>query len=167
MEEIHLNKIAKVTIGLVTTMTMHYVSNGIPLIRNSDIKPNEIIKDKMIYLSESFASENEHRKLKLNDIVTVHTGEVGVSAVIKGDMVDCLGFATLNTRPNTNQVYPEFLSWFFNSEPFVNWCIAMSTGDGRQNLNLKDFVKAIVHLPSIKRTTKSHLFLSLIKKSNY
>ncbi|MDE1239701.1 restriction endonuclease subunit S [Vibrio aestuarianus] len=153
-EEVKLSNIAKVSIGLVTTMTKHYVESGVPLIRNSDIKQNEIRKEKMIFLSESFASENEHRKLKVNDVVTVHTGEVGVSAVIEGDMAGCLGFATLNSRPNLNKVLPTYLSWYFNSDRFINWCISMSTGDGRQNLNLKDFVKAIVHLPELAEQQK-------------
>ncbi|MFL0838125.1 restriction endonuclease subunit S [Vibrio parahaemolyticus] len=153
-EEVKLSEVAKVSIGLVTTMTKHYVESGVPLIRNSDIKQNEIRKEKMIYLSESFASESEHRKLKLNDVVTVHTGEVGVSAVIEADMAGSLGFATLNSRPNVNKVLPTYLSWYFNSDRFINWCVSMSTGDGRQNLNLKDFVKAIVLLPELTEQQK-------------
>lgn len=148
-KEVQLSNIAKISIGLVTTMTKHYVESGVPLIRNSDIKQNYIKKEKMIFLSDTFASENEHRKLKINDVVTVHTGEVGVSAVIEDDMAGCLGFATLNSRPNQSKVLPIYLSWYFNSDRFINWCVSMSTGDGRQNLNLKDFVKAIIHLPEL------------------
>lgn len=153
-QEVKLNTVAKISIGLVTTMTKHYVESGIPLIRNSDIKPNEIKKDKMIFLSDSFATENEHRKLKLKDIVTVHTGDVGVSAVIDKSMVGSLGFATLNTRPVLEKIYPEYLCWFFNSHNFIHWCISISTGDGRQNLNLKDFVKARIPLPPLKEQQK-------------
>ncbi|HCG8252793.1 TPA: restriction endonuclease subunit S [Vibrio parahaemolyticus] len=153
-EEVRLSEIAKVSIGLVTTMTKHYVESGVPLIRNSDIKQNEIRKEKMIYLSESFASESEHRKLKINDVVTVHTGEVGVSSVIGADMAGSLGFATLNSRPDLNKVLPIYLSWYFNSERFINWCVSVSTGDGRQNLNLKDFAKAIVLLPELAEQQK-------------
>ncbi|ENK2310213.1 restriction endonuclease subunit S [Vibrio alginolyticus] len=153
-EEVRLSEIAKVSIGLVTTMTKHYVESGVPLIRNSDIKQNEIRKEKMIYLSESFASESEHRKLKINDVVTVHTGEVGVSSVIGSDMAGSLGFATLNSRPDLNKVLPTYLSWYFNSDRFINWCVSVSTGDGRQNLNLKDFAKAIVLLPELAEQQK-------------
>ena len=163
-EEVCLSKIAKVSIGLVTTMTKHYVDNGVPLIRNSDIKQNEIRKEKIVYLSENFASESEHRKLKLNDIVTVHTGEVGVSAVIKQDMVGSLGFATLNSRLNLKKVFPEYLCWYFNSDHFTSWCVAMSTGDGRQNLNLKDFVRAVVFLPHLNEQQKIASILTAADK---
>ena len=76
-----LTSVAKVSIGLVTTMTEHYVDTGVPLIRNSDIKENSITKYKLIKLSNAFADQYATRTLKLGDIVTVHTSEVGVSAV--------------------------------------------------------------------------------------
>lgn len=149
-----LSDIGKVSIGLVTTMTKYYVDDGIPLIRNSDIKPNTVNKTKMLQLCSDFSSDYDNRKLRKGDIVTVHTGEVGVSSVIDDELDGCIGFATLNTRPNTSKVNSHYLSWYFNSERFINWCVSMSTGDGRQNLNLKDFVKAKVLLPSLGEQQK-------------
>lgn len=149
-----LKILGKVFIGLVTTMTKSYVDDGIPLIRNSDIKPNHITKEKMLSLCEEFANKHENRKLREGDVVTVHTGEVGVSAVIDRELDGCIGFATLNTRPDIKKLNPHFLSWYFNSEYFINWCVSMSTGDGRQNLNLKDFVKAEIPLPSLNEQKK-------------
>ena len=153
-EEVTLNDVSKVFIGLVTTMTKHYVDKGVPLIRNSDIKPNLIMKEKMLSLCEDFSNEHENRKLRKNDVVTVHTGEVGVSAVIDDDLDGCIGFATLNTRPYPKRVNSQYLSWYFNSELFINWSVSVSTGDGRQNLNLKDFVKAKVLLPCLAEQQK-------------
>jgi type I restriction enzyme S subunit len=142
-----LDSLAKVFIGLVTTMTTNYVDCGVPLIRNSDIKQNKITKEKLIYLSQDFASANKERKLKTGDIVTVHTGEVGVSSVIDKELNGSIGFATLNTRLKSDEISAEYLCWHFNSEHFIQWCVAMSTGDGRQNLNLKDFVKSKIIFP--------------------
>ncbi|GAA5141180.1 restriction endonuclease subunit S [Thalassotalea piscium] len=158
-----LSDIGKVSIGLVTTMTKYYVDDGIPLIRNSDIKPNTINKTKMLQLCSDFSSDYDNRKLRKGDIVTVHTGEVGVSSVIDDELDGCIGFATLNTRPNTSKVNAEYLSWYFNSERFINWCVSMSTGDGRQNLNLKDFVKAKVLLPSLEEQQK---IVSVLKNAD-
>ena len=158
-----LSDIGKVFIGLVTTMTKYYVDDGIPLIRNSDIKPNTIDKTKMLQLCSDFSNDYDNRKLRKGDIVTVHTGEVGVSSVIDDELDGCIGFATLNTRPNTLKVNAEYLSWYFNSERFINWCVSMSTGDGRRNLNLKDFVKAKVLLPSLEEQQK---IVSVLKNAD-
>ena len=158
-----LSDIGKVSIGLVTTMTKYYVDDGIPLIRNSDIKPNTINKTKMLQLCSDFSSDYDNRKLRKGDIVTVHTGEVGVSSVIDDELDWCIGFATLNTRPNISKVNSQYLSWYFNSERFINWCVSMSTGDGRQNLNLKDFIKAKVLLPSLE---EQHKIVSVLKNAD-
>lgn len=136
--EVRLDKIAKLSIGLVTTMTTNYVEHGVPLIRNSDIRPNKI-KDKLINLEINFANAHKSRMLKKGDIVTVHTGDVGVSAVIEENLDGCLGFATLNTRIVSEQFDPYFISYYFNSEKYINFALRMSTGDGRNNFNLKDF----------------------------
>ncbi|MGR5240762.1 restriction endonuclease subunit S [Photobacterium damselae] len=159
-DEFPLNQIAKVSIGLVTTMTENYRESGVPLIRNSDIFPNKVRTNKLIYLCDEFASKSEHRKFKSGDIVTVHTGDVGVSAVINTELAGSLGFATLNTRPNKELIDENYLCWFFNSERFINKCIALSTGDGRQNLNLKDFIKMKVSYPPLPEQRKIAQILS-------
>ena len=77
-----ITEIADTFIGLVTTMTEHYVENGVRLIRNSDIKENQFIFNDDIFLDENFANKNCNRKHIIGDIVTVHTGDVGTSSII-------------------------------------------------------------------------------------
>ena len=75
--------VADISIGLVTTMTANYVDeDGVPLIRNSNIRTNHIDDNGMVYLSKEFAKANIGRALHKGDIVTVHTGDVGTSAII-------------------------------------------------------------------------------------
>lgn len=138
----------KVTIGLVKTMTAHYTEKGVPLIRNSNIKENWIHRDTMVYLTEKFSNENQNKELKSGDVVTVHTGDIGTSAVIPKDLNGAQGFATLNTTVNKVIIYNEYLSWFFNSTYYKKQAYSLSTGDGRNNLNLKDFRKSLVCYPS-------------------
>ena len=149
-EVVSLSKYAYVFIGLVTTMTTNYVKNGVPLIRNSDIKTNKIIRENLIQLDSKFAEEYNNRKLKIGDIVTVHTGDVGTSAIIDKTLEGAIGFATLNTRVDKNKLLPQFLCWYFNSEKFLTECLLASTGDGRQNLNLYDFIEFNIPVPPIE-----------------
>ncbi len=153
-EEKKITEVAKTSIGLVTTMTENYVEDGVKLIRNSDIKENKIKKDNLINLDIEFAAQNEHRKLKINDVVTVHTGDIGTSAVIDEDMDGCLGFATLNTRPDNNIIDSHYLCHYFNSFRNKKYAIRMSTGDGRSNYNLKDFNNANILIPCIEEQKK-------------
>lgn len=143
--------IADISIGLVTTMTENYVDvqdEGVPLIRNGNIRCNMIDTNDMVFLSSKFANDNKRRQLRVGNVVTVHTGDVGTSAVIPESLDGCLGFATIQSIPHIS-VLSGYLCWFYNSSAFKNQCIEYSTGDGRQNLNLYDFVDLYVVMPSL------------------
>ena len=121
-------------------MTENYRNEGTLLIRNSDIKEGRFeFAQNPIYLDEPFAEANNTRRLQRGDVVTVHTGDIGTSAVIGDREHGAIGFATINTRPFANILESHFLSTFLNTETHKNWAVKMSTGDGRSNYNLKDF----------------------------
>ncbi|WP_409029328.1 restriction endonuclease subunit S [Gracilimonas sediminicola] len=155
----------KLWIGLVTTMTTNYVDEGVPLIKNSDINPFGIIHKELIHLDEEFARKHSNRSFKEGDIVTVHTGDVGVSAIIDKNLDGAIGFATLNTRWNPKEFHNEFVAYFFNSHRFLHTAVAYSTGDGRQNLNLKDFRKFVIPVPSLPEQKKIAELLSTWDRS--
>lgn len=154
-EQRNILELGKVFIGLVTTMTSNYREQGTLLIRNSDIKANRFeFSENPIHLETSFAEKNSSRKLLIGDVVTVHTGDIGTSAVITEKENGAIGFATINTRPNTEMVIPDFLSTYFNTNAHKNYALKMSTGDGRSNYNLKDFNKVMIPLPNIEEQQK-------------
>ena len=84
---VEITEVAFTFIGLVTTMTKHYVDDGVLLLHNSDIKENKIVLKESIYLDRSFANSYTNRMHEKYDIVTVHTGDIGTSAVIDGPFV--------------------------------------------------------------------------------
>lgn len=104
MEYKVITELAYTYIGLVTTMTKHYVEDGVPLIFNSSIKVSGIDTSKPIFLDEEFAEKNKNRMHKKDDVVTVHTGDIGVSAVISDSLDGSLGFATIVTRINDQSI---------------------------------------------------------------
>ena len=147
-------EIADVFIGLVTTMTSHYVPVGIPLIFNSCIKENRFIFEKQIYLDEEFANKNNSRRHKVGDVITVHTGDVGTSAIIGKDLDGSLGFATIVSRiKNLKQINPQYLCYYLNSNTCKKQIATMIKGD-RDNLNLKDFKKIKIPIPSLEEQTR-------------
>ena len=138
----------RIWIGLVTTMTKHYVDEGIPLIRNSDIKEFYFKYEGMINLATEFSASNQGRSLQFGDIATVHTGDVGTSAVVCERLHGAQGFATINTRVNPLLISAEFLCEMLNSSILGAEIKKVVTGDGRDNLNLKDFVGLTVPVPT-------------------
>lgn len=136
-------------------MTAHYTDKGTLLIRNSDVKNGKFeFKERPIFLDSSFAKKNESRMHQIGDVITVHTGDIGTSAVITEKEENSIGFATIVTRPDKRTVDSDYLCTFLNTERHKRWAISISTGDGRNNYNLKDYYKLLVPIPSIAEQKK-------------
>ena len=162
-EQRKLTDIAKTFIGLVTTMTENYRDSGTLLIRNSDIKEGQFIfSEKPIHLDEEFAEKNKTRRLQIGDVVTVHTGDIGTSAVIQEKEDGAIGFATINTRTDKRILNPYFLSTYFNTEKHKCYANSVSTGDGRSNYNIKDFNKLVISIPTLDEQEKISVLINNI-----
>ena len=163
-EQRKVTEIGKIYIGLVTTMTKHYTDEGTLLIRNSDIKDGKFeFGDNPIYLEKTFAEKNETRMHQIGDVITVHTGDVGTSAVITENEAKSIGFATIVTRPNPKIIDSNYLCSFLNTDKHKKWAVSISTGDGRTNYNLGDYFELVVPVQSIAEQKK---IASYIQKLN-
>lgn len=150
-----VTELGEIYIGLVTTMTSHYTDHGALLIRNSDIKDGRFeFGDNPIYLDDDFAKQNFSRKHIVGDVITVHTGDIGTSAVITEKEAGSIGFATIVTRPNTDKILSDYLCSYLNTDAHKKYAINISTGDGRNNYNLKDYYECVVPVPSIAEQRK-------------
>ncbi|NSW12051.1 restriction endonuclease subunit S [Enterococcus faecalis] len=163
-EERKLIDLATTYIGLVTTMTENYTNKGTLLIRNSDIKEGRFDLSNPIYLEEQFAEENKTRRMRKGDVVTVHTGDIGTSAMINSELDGAIGFATITTRP-TKELDSNFLAWYFNSNYHKKYAKRMSTGDGRSNYNMKDFNKNVIPTPQIDEQQKIGSFFKQLDET--
>ena len=145
-------------------MTKHYTDEGTLLIRNSYIKDGKFeFGDNPIYLEKTFAEKNETRMHQIGDVITVHTGDVGTSAVITENEAKSIGFATIVTRPNPKIIDSNYLCSFLNTDKHKKWAVSISTGDGRTNYNLGDYFELVVPVPSIAEQKK---IASYIQKLN-
>ena len=108
--EMPICEIAQTNIGLATSVTKHKRDSGVPLIHNSDIQQNAIVLKNVEYISEEFAAKNSKKILHKGDIITVHTGDVGTSAVIDELFDGAIGFTTITTRVNdVTMILPQYL----------------------------------------------------------
>lgn len=154
-EQRKVTELGEIYIGLVTTMTSHYTDHGSLLIRNSDIKDGYFeFGNNPIYLDEDFARLNSSRKHVIGDVITVHTGDIGTSAVISEKEAGSIGFATIVTRPKKDIITSEYLCAYLNTDKHKQFAMNISTGDGRNNYNLKDYYECIVPIPKIEEQKK-------------
>lgn len=164
-EQRKVTEIGKIYIGLVTTMTKHYTDEGTLLIRNSDIKDGKFeFGDNPIHLEKLFAEKNETRMHQIGDVITVHTGDVGTSAVITENEAKSIGFATIVTRPNPKIIDSNYLCSFLNTDKHKKWAVSISTGDGRTNYNLGDYFELVVPVPSIAEQKKIAAYIQNLNR---
>ena len=102
--------------------------------------------------------------MRKGDVVTVHTGDIGTSAIINSELDGTIGFATITTRPK-KELDSNFLAWYFNSNYHKKYAKRMSTGDGRSNYNMKDFNKNVIPTPKIAEQQKIGSFFKQLDET--
>lgn len=95
-------------------------------------------------------------------MITVHTGDIGTSAVISEKEAGSIGFATIVTRPNKDIITSDYLCIYLNTDTHKNFAMNISTGDGRNNYNLKDYYECVVPVPSLDEQNKISDFIKNI-----
>lgn len=151
----------RVGVGLATSVTQHYREDGIPIFRNLNIKPGYLDDSDILYLDPDFANRQESKKIRTGDVLTVHTGYVGISCVVPAKYNNALTFTTLITTTDDTLLLPEFLSIYLNSSFGALEIESLQAGGGRNNLNVNDFVNFRIPLPTI---SEQHKIIEYIKE---
>ncbi|MDZ4965156.1 restriction endonuclease subunit S, partial [Clostridium perfringens] len=63
----------RMIVGLATSVTQYYRKNGVPIIRNKNIKYCKFDDSDMLYLDKDFAESQISKTVNTNDVITVHT----------------------------------------------------------------------------------------------
>ena len=147
---LQIKEIATTNIGLATSVTKYKTDIGVLLLHNSDIQQNRIVLKQYEYISEEFAQKNAKKILQKDDIITVHTGDVGTSAVIDGVYIGAIGFTTITTRiKDKSKVLPQYLCHYLNSHR-CKMDIASMTISDRNNLNQSSFENLVIPVPTLE-----------------
>ena len=139
----------RVIVGLATSVTPYYREEGIPILRNLNIKENYLDDTDILFLERSYAESQVSKQIHAGDVLTVHTGYIGTSCVVPEKYDNCLTFTTLITTTDGSILNGEFLAQYLNSEIGMSAVQAVTTQGGRQNLNTNDFVKVEIRYPSL------------------
>ena len=145
------NKLHKCTeriiVGLATSVTQYYRERGTVIFRNLNILPNKLDDRDILYLDPDFANTYPNKKVKANDVLTVHTGYVGISCLVPPKYEGALTFTTLITTTKKDVLSPAFLVAHLNSPIGTKTIEALQAGGGRNNLNVSDFEQYELFFP--------------------
>lgn len=105
---------SRVDVGIAEAATHAYADTGIPIIRSTNVRANILSTEKIYYINQSFADKNKSKYLFAGDLVTVRTGNAGVTAIIPKSLNKSQCFTLLISTLNKSQA-PKFYSYFLNS----------------------------------------------------
>ena len=113
---------------------------GYPFLSYSDIFHNYYVPEKLLTLVNSTEKERKSCSVKRGDVFLTRTSEttdeLGMSCVALQDYPNATfnGFAK-RLRPITNEIVPEYASYFFRSSYFRAQCMSLASLITRASLN--------------------------------
>lgn len=146
-----VNVCNRIGVGLATSVTKYYRKDGVPIIRNMNIKDGYFDDYDMLYVDESFSKNNSTKLAKSGDVLTVHTGSnIGLTCVLPDKYDNSQTFTTLITTPKKQILSSKFLAIHMSSSFGKSEINRLQVGGGKGNLNtgeLKQYYFALPPLP--------------------
>lgn len=137
------------TNGFVGTATSHYVQDdsGVLYIQGYNVEENSFNFHGVKYVSEEFHQAHAKSCLRGGDLLTVQTGDVGLTTVVTQSLAGSNCHALIITRPNQRVAVPKFVSYYLNSSAGRARLKLIEIGTTMKHLNVGDMLRFVVPLP--------------------
>jgi len=140
------------TNGFVGTPTRHYAAydNGVLYIQGYNVEENSFNFHGVKYVTEDFHRANTKSCLRSGDLLTVQTGDVGLTTIVHDHLAGSNCHALIISRFDMRRVAPKFISFYLNSTPGRSRLRLIETGTTMKHLNVGDMLHFSVPLPPTK-----------------
>lgn len=155
-----------ITNGFVGTATPYYTDEtGIPYLYGTNVRANKLDPTGIRYITPEFHVAQSKTELKVGDLLTVQSGHIGETAVVTKELDGANCHALIVTRLKQDMVFPQFLSYYMNSEIGRARMTGLEVGSTILHINTKDLKKFRVLLPSLPEQKKISQTLSTWDKA--
>jgi len=140
------------TNGFVGTATQHYADNenGVLYIQGYNVEENTFNFHGIKYVTEEFHKVHMKSCLRVGDLLTVQTGDVGLTTVVPDELAGSNCHALIISRFDKKNVSPRFISYYLNSAPGRSRLRLIETGTTMKHLNVGDMLEFLVPFPPTK-----------------
>ena len=136
----------RVFVGIAEAATFAYVDEGVPMLRSTDVRANRVRIDEIRCIAVSFADRLASKQLRTDDIVTVRTGNAGVSAVVPSAYDGGQCFTLVVSRPTrTND--SRYVCYWLNARPGQEQFTVEGVGTAQVNISVPIVQNAVVCMP--------------------
>jgi type I restriction enzyme S subunit len=125
----------RVVVGIAQAATHAYADSGIPLVRSTNLRPDRLLLDDLLYIDKSFADQLRSKYIHPGDLLTVRTGNAGVTAVVPPDLPLSQCFTMLITTLQQGHS-SHFFGLQLNSDVGVTYFRRESWGTAQENISV-------------------------------
>lgn len=125
----------RISVGIAEAATHAYTDQGVPLLRAMNIRSGWIDDTDLLHIEPWFAEQNRSKSVEPGDVLTVRTGNPGVSAVVPMSVGPCQTFTQLITsvrHPNVS----EFVALALNSGKAKEHFAVECWGSAQSNISV-------------------------------
>lgn len=143
-----LSEVADLTVGFVGSMAKHYVDEGVPFLRSTNIRKFKIDMSDIKYISPEFNEKIKKSQLREGDVVIVRTGMPGACTVILKEQEGWNCSDLVIIHPHKEKVLPLYIAAYVNySTGIIN---ANLVGAVQQHFNVGSAKNMEIAVPSIE-----------------
>ena len=137
------------TNGFVGVATRHYTQNdsGVLYIQGYNVEENAFNFHGIKYVTEAFHRQHMKSCLREGDLLTVQTGDVGLTTFVPANLVGSNCHALIISRFDRKRVESKFVSLYLNSVPGRARLKLIETGTTMKHLNVGDMLHFDIPLP--------------------
>ena len=142
---------ALITNGFVGKATSAYTDSddGVLYIQGYNVEENGFNLNGIKRVLKSFHAQHQKSCLQTGDLLTIQTGDIGVTAVVPPSLAGTNCHALVISRLDKKVSDPNFYCQYFNSEHGRVAFKEIETGSTMKHLNVGDMVRLVVPSPTL------------------
>lgn len=137
----------RIVVGIAEAATHAYVDSGVPILRSTNIRAGRIVGD-ILQVEPGFAADRGSKQMYSGDLVTVRTGNAGVTAVVPPELDQSQCFTMLITtlkKPHSSRYY----CYWLNSLPAQDYFALEGWGTAQVNISVPILKALPIPIPPI------------------
>ena len=137
----------RVVVGIAEAATHAYADEGVAILRSTNIRAGKIIGE-VLYVTPEFAEGRATKLINAGDLVTVRTGNAGVTAVVPESLDGCQCFTMLITSLSKLGL-SAFYCYALNSLPSQRYFSLEGWGPAQVNISVPILKALPVAIPTL------------------